>query len=108
VATPAAASDASEDGLWRSLIRTWPVALLIVLVVVGMFSGVLTATEVGAAAALFAVLLTLGRLRSRRAFGTIGNAAIDTIRSTGAIFFLIIGGMSLTRMLTLSGVSSGL
>lgn len=94
--------------LWLSLAKTWPVVLLIVLVIVGMFGGVLTATEVGAAAALFAVLIALGKLRKSRPLGNIATAAIDTVRSTGAIFFLIIGGMSLTRMLTLSGLSSAL
>lgn len=98
----------STNELWTSLAKTWPVVLLILLVVVGMFGGVLTATEVGAAAALFAVLIALGKLRKSRPLGNIATAAVDTVRSTGSIFFLIIGGTALTRMLTLSGLSSAL
>lgn len=98
----------STDELWMSLGKTWPVVLLIALVIVGMFGGVLTATEVGAAAALFAVLIALGKLRRSRPLGNIATAAVDTVRSTGSIFFLIIGGTALTRMLTLSGLSSAL
>ncbi len=55
------AAVAQDQTTWKerlvSLVRIWPVPLLIVLIIAGMFSGVFTATEVGAAAALFSLIV---------------------------------------------------
>jgi len=93
---------------WRSLLNTWPVVVLIVVIVVGMFSGWVTATEVGAAAAFFSVLITLWKLPGRKGLKALAVATVDTVRSSGALFFILIGGYSLTAMLTLSGVTKEL
>lgn len=91
-----------------SLGKIWPVVLLIGVVIVGMYTGVLTATEVGAAAALLALIITVTKLRKNRPLSVLATAAIETARSTGAIFFLLIGANALSRMLSLSGLSGDL
>ncbi|MEY9212429.1 TRAP transporter large permease [Thermobifida halotolerans] len=91
-----------------SLVRIWPVPLLIVLIVVGMFSGVFTATEVGAAAALFTVVVALVRKRGDRPFAAITESAVATISSVGAIFFILVAAGALTSLLTLTGISTGI
>ena len=93
---------------WKSLLNIWPVVVLIIVIVVGMFSGWVTATEVGAAAAFISVIITLWKLRGKNGLKAVAVATLDTVKSSGALFFILIGGYSLTRMLTLSGVTTGL
>ncbi|GAA4057624.1 TRAP transporter large permease [Actinomadura miaoliensis] len=96
---------------WRDrfagLVRIWPVPLLIVLIVAGMFSGVFTATEAGAVAALVSLLVTLVWRRGSGAWRAVAEAATATVASVGAIFFMLIGVEALSRMLTLTGISNG-
>lgn len=82
------AAVAQDQTTWKerlvSLVRIWPVPLLIVLIIAGMFSGVFTATEVGAAAALFSLIVALMWKRKNRPFA------------------------ALTSLLTLTGISTGM
>jgi len=92
----------------KSLLGTWPIVVLVPIIFIGMFSGVFTATEAGAAAAIVAIVMVLLWRRERGAFGDIGSAAVGTIATTGAIMFMLIGASALGRMLTLSGLSTAL
>ena len=91
---------------WRALGRIWPLPALIGVVLGGMYSGVLTATEAGAAGAAGAVLLTLFLL-GRSAPRAIVDAGVETVIVTGSIFLLIVGAEILSSMLTLSGLTRG-
>lgn len=90
----------------RLLAATWPVPALIGIILGGMYSGVMTATEVGGVAALGAVLLTLVTQR-RGAWEAISGAALETVAATGAIFLVLIGAEVLTDLLALSGLTRG-
>lgn len=91
---------------WRSLAPIWPLPVLIGIVLGGMYSGVLTATEAGAAGAGGALLLTIILQRSQ-SLGSIIEAGVETVIASGAIFLLIIGAEILSSMLTLSGLANG-
>ncbi|GAA3742248.1 tripartite ATP-independent transporter DctM subunit [Spinactinospora alkalitolerans] len=104
-AAAGAASSWGDRG--RSLLRVWPVPLLIAIIVVGMFSGVFTATEAGAAAALFAVLISFVWKRGDRPIGAVAQAAVGTVSSVGAIFLMLVAAGALSSMLTLTGISTG-
>lgn len=90
-----------------SLAKIWPVPLLIVIIVWGMFSGTFTATEAGAVAAVFSLVITFiwkwgdGPLRA------IADASVATVSSVGGIFFMLVGVEALSRMFTLTGISTG-
>ena len=88
------------------LTRIWPVPLLIAVIMGGMFSGMFTATEAGAVAALGALAITLWWRRKDAPLRGVREAAMATVSSVGAIFFMLIGVEMLTRMLTLTGISS--
>ena len=90
-----------------SLRKIWPVPLLITLIVAGMFSGVFTATEAGAVAAVFSLVIAFLRRRGDRAWRAIADASVATVSSAGAIFFMIVGVEALSRMFTLTGISTG-
>lgn len=91
---------------WRSLFAIWPLPVLIGIVLGGMYTGFLTATEAGAAGAFGALLLTFW-LKRNEAWGLIREAAAETVNSTGSIFLLIIGAEILSSLLTLSGIADG-
>jgi tripartite ATP-independent transporter DctM subunit len=77
-----------------------PVAILVVLVLGGIYGGVFTPTEAGAAGALGAMLLALVRrsLSWRRLWEVIS----ETGRVSVSILFLIIAASTFSRMLTLT------
>jgi C4-dicarboxylate transporter, DctM subunit len=91
----------------RSLAGIWPVPLIIAIIVVGMFSGVLTATEAGAAAAAFSLVIAFIWKRGNNAWKAIAGASTETVSSVGAIFFMLVGVEALSRMFTLTGISTG-
>jgi len=66
-----------------------------------------TATEAGAVAAVFSVLIAFIWKRGNRPWRAIADGATATISSVGAIFFMLIGVEALSRMFTLTGISTG-
>ncbi|WP_177242669.1 TRAP transporter large permease subunit [Amycolatopsis marina] len=89
---------------WASLGRVWPLFVLAIGMLGGLYLGFFTATEAGAFGAAGALLVaTLRRTGIRSA---VGKALGDTVKTCGAIFALIIGATVLSRFLTLSGVAS--
>lgn len=90
---------------WVSLARVWPVPLLIGVIVVGMFSGVFTATEAGAVAAAVSLVVTFIWKRGDKPWRAVAEAATGTVSTVGAIFLLLVAAGALAQMLTLSGIS---
>lgn len=91
----------------RSVLALWPVVVLIGAVLGGMYSGVATVTEAGAVGALGAVLLTLWYRRKDGPLSSVGDAAMETLKSMGSIFFLFVGAMALSRLVAVSGIGPG-
>lgn len=90
---------------FRGLPKIWPIPAIMAIIVWGTFSGTFTATEVGAVAALCAVVVTV-IWQGRNSFAAIRGAALATISSVGAIFFMLIGVEALARMLSLTGLTT--
>lgn len=86
--------------------RTWPIPVLILVIVGGMFSGVFTATEAGAGAAFLAALYAATKCARSRDWHPMRDAFVGALRSTGMIFLLLIGATFLTQMFTLTGLST--
>lgn len=97
---PAAAAAPSSS--WKEVI---PLVLLIVVVVGGIYQGLFTATEAGAAGALGALIIVILRHRNpKKITREVKDSAIETIAATGGIFFLLIGSLILARVLAVSGL----
>ncbi len=86
----------------RASAGVWPLPVIIGIVIVGIYTGVATATEAGALGAGLAALIAL--FRRELTWKTLSASLFEGIRSTSMIFFIAIGAMLLTRFLALSGV----
>ena len=87
---------------WASLARIWPSMLLIFIVLVLLYTGVATPTEVGALGALLAAVIgaAFGRLTLPDAL----DALKQTIRTSGMIFMILIGATVFGYFMTLSRI----
>jgi tripartite ATP-independent transporter DctM subunit len=91
--------------LARTFARALPFPLLIAAVIGGLYTGLFTATEVGAVGALGAMVMGLVYLRSwRRWFAAVRDSMLETVLATATIFFMLIGALLLSRVLVMSGI----
>ncbi|MED5535892.1 MAG: TRAP transporter large permease subunit [Pseudomonadota bacterium] len=90
------------NGRWDSLLDILPIGMLVVLVLGGIYGGVFTPTEAGAAGAFAAMCIALLKKRLT------GAVLWDVIREAGqvtvTILFLIISASIFSRMLALTGL----
>jgi tripartite ATP-independent transporter DctM subunit len=77
------------DEKWRSVTRIWPSLLLIAIIMVLLYTGIVTATEVAAVGTFMAALIgvVLGRLKWTGAF----QALKMTLKTSAMIFTILIG-----------------
>ena len=87
---------------FRSLAGIWPLMLLVLGIIGGLYAGIFTATEAGAvgSAAAFLIAFLLGNLTLKM----IRLSVLEALDSTAALFFVAIGAVLFARFLTLSGV----
>lgn len=103
---PSLAPPVDDKISWRErmtiLIDVWPLPVLVIAVIGGMYSGVFTATESAAGGALmaFTIAALQGRLNSKVIF----NALLDALKGTSAILFIAMGGFLLSRFMAFSGL----
>jgi tripartite ATP-independent transporter DctM subunit len=83
--------------------RVWPVALLVLLVFGGLFSGLFTATEAGAVGALGALVVSaLARRLDRE---VLLSALLETLMTSATLFIIGAGASMFTRFLGITGIS---
>lgn len=88
--------------LWH----VWPLPVLIVGVLGGIYTGVFTPTEAGAAGALLAFVIAAAQ--RRLSWIVIKESVSESLKSTAMIFFIALGGIMLTRFMAISGVPMAL
>jgi C4-dicarboxylate transporter, DctM subunit len=81
-----------------------PLTLLIAIVLGGIYSGVVTAAEAGAAGALVAFVIAV--VKRQMTFTKFKEVLIDTGHITAAILFLIMSATMYSRMLGIAGLPS--
>ncbi|KGJ01926.1 TRAP transporter, DctM subunit [Paracoccus halophilus] len=90
----------TRQEIWGHLRDMWPLPILIIGVLGGIFSGVITPTEAGAIGAFCAVLIALARRSlSRRDFA---RAIIATAEGTCTVFIIAIGATMFSVFLGLT------
>ncbi|MGZ3321501.1 MAG: TRAP transporter large permease [Xanthobacteraceae bacterium] len=92
----------SRQERWASLVRIWPSLLLIFLVLVLLYTGIATPTEVGALGALLAGIIgaVFGRLTWTEALESVKA----TIRTSAMIFLILIGATIFGYYMALSRI----
>lgn len=95
--------DASHDMHWsEALAKFAPIATLVVLMLGGLYAGVFTPTEAGAAGAFGALLLAVAKRRLDAA--RLWKCLQETGYVSVAILFLLITAAMYSRMITLAGM----
>lgn len=87
---------------WKSLSSIWPSIILIMIVLVLLYTGIATPTEVGAVGAFMAGLI--GIIMKRLNWKGIFNALKETVRTSAMIFLIMIGANIFGYYMTLSRV----
>lgn len=90
----------------HSLGPIYPAVILIVIVLGGLYGGVMTPTEAGAIGAAGA--LAVGVLFSNLRLPGIIRAGEEAVRVTTMVFMILIGALIFARFLTVSGITSEL
>jgi len=86
-----------------SLKFVWPVIIIIIIILGGIYIGVFTATEGGAIGA-FGTVIVIAALRQFK-LKMFLNALAETARMSGMIFFLIVGANIFMKFLAMSRVT---
>ena len=87
---------------WSSATEVWPVLVLILGVIGGLYAGVVTPIEGGAAGALLATVIGLAQRKlSLRGFI---DSFKDAMGTTSQLFFVAVGAVIYTRFLALAGI----
>jgi C4-dicarboxylate transporter, DctM subunit len=88
---------------WQSLAGIWPILVLIVGVIGGLYLGVVTPTEGGAAGAFLAAVI--GMAQRKLTLAGFIDALRDAMGTTAQLFFVGIGAILYTKFLALSGTA---
>lgn len=91
---------------FASLKYTWPVLLLITIVVGAIYTGIVTPTEAGAVGAFIVFLIAI--FMRRFSIKICNDVLKETLKSTTMILTIVIGAMIFGYFLTITGVTQGL
>lgn len=91
----------------KATINLWPIIILAVVVMGGIYTGIFTANEAAAVGAIGTLAFGLinGELRKK---GQINSALRETARSASMLFIIIIGSMYFSRFLALTRIPTEL
>lgn len=89
---------------WQKTLEIWPVLVLIIAVLGGLFAGFFTATEAGAFGAFMAIVI--GLIRRSLTWGGFKESIVDTLLSSGGLFIIAVGANLFTRLVAMSGLSA--
>ncbi len=91
---------------FAALVETWPVIVLMAGVLGGLFFGVFTPTEAGAAGAALACIV--GLVKRSLSWKGFYDSVIETLQTSSALFIISIGANMLTRFMAISGSGNDL
>lgn len=89
---------------WASLAQIWPILILIIGVIGGLYTGIVTPTEGGAAGAILAVVI--GAARRQLSWKGFIDAFKDAVTTTSQLFFVGMGAIIYTKFLALIGTGA--
>jgi C4-dicarboxylate transporter DctM subunit len=90
------------ESFWSAFGKLFPILSLVVLVIGGIYGGIFTPTEAGAAGSLGALII--GLIKRKLDWKTLWGVLVETGHITVSILFLILAANIYARMLALSGL----
>ena len=87
---------------WQALLSTWPVLVLIIAIIGGLYGGLFTPTEAGAAGALCSLIIAAAN--RQLTLSVLWESLIESIATTSRIFFVAIGAVLYSQFLALTGL----
>ena len=90
----------------RAAIGVWKLGLLFFFAVVGIYLGWFSPTEAAAVAAFVAILIGFGT--GAMTWGDLVDAVLETVFTTAAIFFIVVGAFVFSRFIVLMQVPNAL
>lgn len=87
-----------------SLKNTWPILVLFLLVLGGIYLGFFTPTEAGAVGAFGAIVITF--ISRRLTIRILIDSLLEAAKTTAMIMILVMGAFILMRFLTISGLTT--
>jgi len=99
---PRAVVQVSRAEKWRLLLQSWPLPLIVLGVIGGLYTGAISATEAGAFGAVIALLAAI--LNRTLTWDSIKGALFETVTISAAIFLIAMGAVMFAQMLSLSGI----
>lgn len=100
--TAVGAHEQVSESVKSAALKLGPIVLLIGIVLGGIYGGIFTPTESGAAGALGALLIALGR--RKLTWRTLWDTMVEAGYVTVSILFLILGARIFGQMLAMSGL----
>jgi tripartite ATP-independent transporter DctM subunit len=94
---------ASLEHRMRTLRDTWPVLVLILLMMGGIYGGIFTPTQGGAVGAIGALLIALARAKGRWK-GWLPQSLSEAASISCLIFTILLGGLLFSRLIVVTGV----
>jgi tripartite ATP-independent transporter DctM subunit len=95
-----------ENNVWRdkivALAGIWPIVVLVGGIIGGLYAGIFTPTEAGAAGA--AMALFIAAFQRRLTWSTLKKSFVESMSATARIFFVAVGAVMYTKFLALTGV----
>lgn len=96
------ASSVPDESILSAFTKLFPILSLVALVIGGIYGGIFTPTEAGAAGSLGALII--GLLKRKLDWRTLWGVLVETGHITVSILFLILAANIYARMLALSGL----
>ncbi len=96
------AADEQTEPTWKLVLRPWPILVLIVVTMGGIWTGFFTPTEAGGVGVVGGLILCMAK--RKLTLKTFWHTLLETGKSTGSILFLLISAQMFSKMLGLSGI----
>lgn len=97
----------SRKEFWEYTIQAIPALLTPIILLGGIYSGVVTATEAGVLAAAWSILVSIYPYKCIT-LKTLWQAVKDTVVQTGSIIAIVTGAFVLSHIVTLSGLGNAI
>jgi tripartite ATP-independent transporter DctM subunit len=104
--TPRQADSVSWGARWRGLADTVPILLLIVLVLGGLYAGLMTPTEAGGVGAAGAI--AVAALYRQLTWSAVRESLLDTLRTNSMVLFIIVGAQVMSFALVSAEIPRGI